>query len=97
MVDEYIFLPSQIFTGASIAPTPGISKHYRIEGFNLCGPNPALCAGSQAILRYFIFSLPALGFLTVLLLSDSLGPNLGRFCAEHLWAHAIFCQGGLFW
>ena len=46
MVDEYIFLPNQIFTEASIAPTLGISKHYRTEGFNLCGPNPALCARS---------------------------------------------------
>jgi hypothetical protein len=46
MVDEYIFLPKQILTGASIVPTIGISKHYRTEGFNLCGPNAALYARS---------------------------------------------------
>ena len=49
--------------------------------------------GSQAILRYFKFSLPALNFLTLLPLSDSLGLNRGRFCAEHLWAHADFLPG----
>jgi hypothetical protein len=46
MVDEYIFLPNQIFTEPSIAPKLGISKHYRTEGFNLCGPNAALYARS---------------------------------------------------
>lgn len=48
---------------------------------------------SQAILRYFNFSLPALRFLPILPLSDSLGPNLGRFSVEHLWAHADFLPG----
>jgi hypothetical protein len=45
---------------------------------------------AQAILRYGNFSLPALSFLTLLPLADSLGPNLGQSCAEHLWAHADF-------
>jgi len=48
---------------------------------------------SQTILRHFIFSLPALSFLIRLLLSDSLGPNLGRLCAEPLWARADFLSG----
>ncbi len=46
MADEYSFPPDQIFTAALIASTLGISKHYTTEGFNLCGPNPALYARS---------------------------------------------------
>jgi hypothetical protein len=46
MADEYSFLPNQILSATLIAPTRRFSKHYRTEGFNLCGPNAALYARS---------------------------------------------------
>ena len=44
MTDEYSFLPNQTLTAVLIAPPLRNSKHYRTEGFNLCGPNVALYA-----------------------------------------------------
>jgi hypothetical protein len=46
MADEYSFLPNQKLTAVLIAPPLGISKNYMTKGFNLCRPNPALCARS---------------------------------------------------
>jgi hypothetical protein len=51
MADKYSFLPKQTFMAALIAPTLGIPKHYRTEGFNLCGPNPARYARSFCLFR----------------------------------------------
>jgi len=46
MADEYSFLQKKKLSAVLIAPPLGISNIYMTKGFNLCRPNPALCARS---------------------------------------------------